>query len=70
MYRKLKQVFGEGIVKADGSIDREALGKIVFTDAEARRKLNSITHPAVFKEIIKQLLFAILRVRHLYRLDA
>ena len=32
--------FGRSILKADGSIDRQALGDIVFSDAAERQKLN------------------------------
>lgn len=39
--------FGEGILKADGEIDRAALGAIIFSDAQARRDLNDITHPRI-----------------------
>jgi len=39
--------FGEGIRRADGTLDREALGRIVFADPAALRGLEAITHPAV-----------------------
>jgi dephospho-CoA kinase len=39
--------FGPGVVRADGSLDRPALGAIVFSDPEARKALEAITHPAV-----------------------
>ena len=45
--------FGPGVIAADGSLDRAALGAIVFTDPDARLALNAITHPAV-KELGKQ----------------
>jgi dephospho-CoA kinase len=45
--------FGSGVIAADGSLDRAALGGIVFTDPDARLALNAITHPAV-KELGKQ----------------
>ena len=38
------------ILGADGEIDRRKLGGIVFADEDARRKLNSIVHPAVMAE--------------------
>ena len=41
--------FGD-ILGADGEIDRRKLGGIVFADEDARRKLNSIVHPAVMTE--------------------
>ncbi|HEY4269720.1 MAG TPA: dephospho-CoA kinase [Galbitalea sp.] len=39
--------FGEGILLADGTLNRPALGAIVFSDDQARLDLNAITHPAV-----------------------
>jgi dephospho-CoA kinase len=39
--------FGAGVLAADGSLDRPALGKIVFSDPEARRRLEAITHPRI-----------------------
>jgi dephospho-CoA kinase len=42
-------------VVADGSIDRKALGAIVFQDAEAMRRLEAIVHPAVGQALLKEL---------------
>ncbi|NQX10587.1 dephospho-CoA kinase [Microbacteriaceae bacterium VKM Ac-2855] len=42
--------FGPDVIAADGSLDRPALGAIVFTDERARLDLNGITHPAVVAE--------------------
>ncbi|MDO4017702.1 dephospho-CoA kinase [Clavibacter michiganensis] len=39
--------FGPGVISADGSLDRPALGAVVFQDPDARRDLEAITHPAV-----------------------
>ncbi|MDF1703335.1 MAG: dephospho-CoA kinase [Aeromicrobium sp.] len=39
--------FGPEVLGADGSLDRPALGAIVFADESARRDLEAITHPAV-----------------------
>jgi dephospho-CoA kinase len=39
--------FGEGLRRPDGSLDRAALGRIVFADADALRDLEAIIHPAV-----------------------
>jgi dephospho-CoA kinase len=46
--------FGQGVISADGSLDRPALGAIIFSDPEARLALNAITHPAV-KALSKRL---------------
>lgn len=43
--------FGEGILAADGTLDRQAVADIVFTDAEQLKALNAIVHPAVGAEI-------------------
>ena len=39
--------FGAGVLTADGSLDRAALGAIVFADSAARRDLEGITHPLI-----------------------
>ena len=39
--------FGAGVVGADGTLDRPALGRIVFGDEQARRRLEAIIHPRV-----------------------
>lgn len=49
-YLDLVKEFGEGILGADGAIDRNRLGAIVFADAERRRRLNEIVHPRVIEE--------------------
>ncbi len=41
--------FGAGVLLPDGSLDRPALGAIVFGDQDARLDLESITHPAIGK---------------------
>jgi dephospho-CoA kinase len=43
--------FGPAILEPDGSIDRKALGAIVFEDETARRALEAIVHPAVYRSI-------------------
>ena len=39
--------FGPSVVADDGSLDRPALGRVVFADEARRRALNSIVHPLV-----------------------
>lgn len=39
--------FGAGVLSPDGSLDRPALGRVVFADPRARRDLEAIIHPAV-----------------------
>ena len=42
--------FGEGILADDGSLDRKALGGIVFSDPAKLKELDALTHPAVVAE--------------------
>ena len=44
---KVVERFGPGVLAADGSLDRAALGALVFDDPQARRDLEAITHPEV-----------------------
>ncbi|MFE2725675.1 dephospho-CoA kinase [Kitasatospora sp. NPDC059327] len=39
--------FGAGVLRPDGSLDRPALGAVVFADPERLRALNAIVHPLV-----------------------
>lgn len=44
---RIRATFGDEVIAADGTLDRPALGRIVFADAAAREKLEAIVHPAV-----------------------
>lgn len=41
--------FGPEVISPDGTLNRPALGAIIFADPEQREKLNAITHPAVWR---------------------
>ena len=41
--------FGDGILNRDGTLDRPALGAIIFADEVRRERLNAIVHPAVWQ---------------------
>lgn len=43
--------FGAAVVRADGTLDRAALAKIVFADRIARTDLEAIVHPDVYRRI-------------------
>jgi len=53
-YDTLVRKFGDCVLGSDGCIDRAALAGIVFGDSEKRALLNSITHPAIFQEMIRR----------------
>jgi dephospho-CoA kinase len=45
--QQVVDAFGDGVLREDGSLDREALGRIVFNDPDRRRELEQITHPLI-----------------------
>ncbi len=47
--------FGEAILQADGTLNRAALRGIVFADPMQRKRLETITHPRIAQEILRQL---------------
>ena len=50
--------FGDGILAADGTLDRAAVASIVFSDPEALTDLNRIVHPAVQAEMAARMAVA------------
>lgn len=47
--------FGPSIKNNDGSLNRKALGNIVFNDDEKLIELNNITHPRIKEKIFNQI---------------
>jgi len=45
------ELFGDGILAEDGTLNRQAVADIVFNDAEQLKALNAIVHPKVGEEI-------------------
>lgn len=54
-WKRVVESFGEGILRADGSIDRRKLGDLVFRDKALLDKLNSIVHPLVMAKVRERL---------------
>jgi dephospho-CoA kinase len=50
-YQPVIEAFGKYILSADGQIDRSKLGKLVFADPEALKRLEAIIHPLVLEAI-------------------
>ncbi|WP_420176818.1 dephospho-CoA kinase [Luteococcus sp. OSA5] len=48
---EIRSVFGEDIVTAEGVVDRQALGRLVFSSRDARLRLEAIMHPRIISEI-------------------
>ena len=51
----IRERFGDGVFNPDGTLDRAALGRIVFGDAAWRRALEAILHPLVQREMLRQM---------------
>ncbi len=51
---EIKKAFGGGVIRPDGSLDRRALGNIVFSDPEKLKILNSVTHPAIKEAVLRE----------------
>ena len=51
----LIDAFGSGILTDEGSLDREFVASLVFSDTSALHRLNRITHTAIGVEIVRQL---------------
>ena len=52
-WREIVRTFGNGILNSDRTIDRHALGAIVFRDKRKLRRLERIIHPRVAREQVK-----------------
>ncbi|UOE61176.1 dephospho-CoA kinase [Priestia filamentosa] len=53
-YNQIVKRFGRDILEEDGTLNRSALGEIVFNDEQKRQQLNAIVHPAVRKEMLSK----------------
>lgn len=51
----LAATFGKGILRADGSLDRHALGRVVFSDKNELERLNQLMFPAIRKRLKQKL---------------
>lgn len=51
---EIRDRFGVGVLRDDGSLDRAALAAIVFRDETARADLNAITHPRIGERIAER----------------
>jgi dephospho-CoA kinase len=47
------EAFGEELLTPDGDLDRPAMGRLVFADEMARKRLEKIVHPLVFQRIVE-----------------
>jgi dephospho-CoA kinase len=51
----LAERYGAALLQADGSLDRGALRKVIFEDAQERRWVEALLHPLIAEEIARSL---------------
>ena len=51
----IRERFGLGVIDESGELDRVALGRLIFEDADARRDLEAIVHPAIQAELANRI---------------
>ena len=51
----IRAAFGDTYVAADGALDRTRMRQLVFSDADAKRKLEGILHPLILGQSMAQL---------------
>ena len=51
----IKNAFGDTYLTKDGSLDREKMRELVFSDDDARSRLEKILHPIILNETIRQI---------------
>jgi dephospho-CoA kinase len=52
--REIERTFGNAVMNADGTLNRDALGKLIFDDPAKRKQLNDLMHPAIRSEMLRQ----------------
>lgn len=50
-FKEIQQYFGQDVLSQDGTIDRLKLGRLVFSDVQLRKVLESIIHPKVQERV-------------------
>ena len=51
---EIREAFGKAAVARDGTLDRDAMRRLIFADEDARRRLEAILHPRIQQETIRQ----------------
>ncbi len=54
-WQAIRTRFGDGIVRPDGNLDRDRLGRWVFRDPVLKRDLEQIVHPFVFRQMVAEI---------------
>ncbi len=54
----IRKIFGTGFIAKDGSLDRNRMRKLVFSNQIFRNKLEAILHPLIYHEVIRRISLA------------
>lgn len=57
-WKKIKEAFGDVVFNADGTLNREKLGDIVFKDKKKKKLLEAISHPLIMERIREEVKLA------------
>jgi dephospho-CoA kinase len=52
--REIIEAFGSSVLLPDGALDRKALARLAFSDPDARKKLERITHPRIRQKTVER----------------
>lgn len=55
LYRLYVEHFGEGILHADGTLDRRAIGQLVFGNEAEKKWLDETSHPILERAMLRQI---------------
>jgi len=69
-WKEIEKNFGGQILNPDQTLNRKKMAEIVFANPEARKKLESITHPRIGEEMMRELEKAKKEQRKLVVFDA
>ncbi|CAE7461073.1 dcakd [Symbiodinium pilosum] len=69
VHKRVVSEFGTSVLNSAGVIDRDKLGKIIFSDPAKRKKLDQATHGIILLTILRQTLWFMLQGHHTIVLD-
>lgn len=52
---RIRSAFGDGVFTREGDVNRQELGRFIFSDDDARNTLNRLVRPAIRAEIRRQI---------------
>lgn len=55
IYNAIKEAFGNSYFLDNGELDRKKLGELIFHNEKEKLKLNSISHPIIKEEVLKEI---------------